>query len=300
MKTYRLSGTYYEMGVAHGQTLAQAGVTLPPASPEKLQFADACAEIVADVAPELLDELQGVADASDLDLRHLHAFALTLGEGAGCSVVAIAGTHTQDGTALFGRNFDFVAWDGPYQQLYRTYPTGGLASLGCTDVLVGREDGINAAGLVMAQTHVAGHAAQPGVLFSLVGRMLLDQCRTVDEAVTLLERVPHVRANNWVLMDATHTIAVVETSAEHVAATYAPHGFAVATNHFRQPDMRGCEVRTSRPADSHPRLCTLETWFAQHAGQIDQTLVRAVLGGHDAGVCVHRGEGPDALHTLRC
>ena len=237
MEVYRLQGTGYEMGLDHGRTLATNGFALPPASPEKIRFANECEAIVQELAPELLAELRGVAQAANLDEQLLKAFVLTLGEGPGCSVVAIAGRHTANGKPLFGRNFDFADWDGPYQQLYRTYPTNGFASLGGTDVLIGREDGVNEAGLVMAQTHVAGHDAKPGVLFSLVGRMVLDRCRSVEEAVALLEQVPHVRANNWLLMDAHDTIAVVETSPKQVAATYAESGFAVATNHFRQPTM---------------------------------------------------------------
>ena len=196
MNVYLTQGSYYEMGLSHGHTLASEGFELPSVSPDKIQFATECAMIVQHVAPELMDELRGIAEATKLDQQALKAFVLTLGEGPGCSVVAIAGQHTVDGKPLFGRNFDFADWDGPYQQLYRTYPTGKLSSLGGTDVIVGREDGINEAGLVMAQTHVAGHSAKPGVLFSLVGRMLLDQCRTVEEAVALLERTPHIRANN--------------------------------------------------------------------------------------------------------
>lgn len=299
MEEYRLQGSYYEMGLAHGRTLAETGFALPPVSPEKMRFADECACVVQEFAPELLDELRGIADASHLDLPQLQAFALALGEGPGCSVVAIAGKHTSDGKSLFGRNFDFADWDAPYQQLYRTYPTDRLASLGCTDVLLGREDGINEAGLVMAQTHVAGRDAQPGILFSLAGRMLLDRCHTVEEAVALLERVPHVRANNWLLMDAHDTIAVVETSTEHVAATYADTGFAVATNHFRQLNMTGCEVSSSRPPDSEPRLCTLEAWFRGRTGPVHAEQLQAVLGGHEDGVCAHCSDLPDPLSTLR-
>ncbi len=299
MEVYRLQGTGYEMGLDHGRTLATNGFELPPASPEKIRFANECEAIVQKLAPELLAELRGIAQAADLDEQLLKAFVLTLGEGPGCSVVAIAGRHTANGKPLFGRNFDFADWDGPYQQLYRTYPTNGLANLGGTDVLIGREDGINEAGLVMAQTHVAGHDAKPGVLFSLVGRMVLDRCRSVEEAVALLEHIPHVRANNWLLMDTHDTIAVVETSPKRVAATYAPSGFAVATNHFRQPTMIAYESSSDRPSNSEPRLCTLEAWFNHRTKPINREDLQAVLGGHTDGVCAHRSDLPDPLSTLR-
>lgn len=296
-----LAGTYSEMGRQCGRNLAASEFTVPAASAEKLAFAHGCADVVGRYAPELVDELEAVAAASGLDRELLEAFVLTLGEGPGCSVVAVAGRHTADGQGLFGRNFDFFEWDLPFQQLYRTYPTqapGRWASAGCTDVLVGREDGVNQAGLVMAQTHVAGHSIQPGVLFSLVGRMVLDRCATVAEAVSLLETVPHVRANNWLLMDRDDQIAVVETSPEGVAARYATAGIAMVTNHFRTPELRSVERVEQRPADSQSRLCALEGWWKQREGPVTKDSLHAVLSGHhDQGVCAH--DDDQGLSTIR-
>jgi predicted choloylglycine hydrolase len=301
MDVVELTGTYSEMGWQCGRNLSASDFAVPAASAEKLTFARDCAAVVSEYAPELVDELDAVAAASGLDRDLLEAFVLTLGEGPGCSVVAVAGRHTADGRGLFGRNFDFFEWDLPFQQLYRTYPTqapGRWASAGCTDVLIGREDGVNEAGLVMAQTHVSGHTTQPGVLFSLVGRMVLDRCATVAEAVSLLETVPHVRANNWLLMDRGDQIAVVETCPEGVAACYATDGIAMITNHFRTPELGWVERVEERPADSHPRLCSLKAWWEQREGPVTEDDLHAVLSGHhDHGVCAH--DDDQGLSTIR-
>jgi hypothetical protein len=228
----------------------------------------------------------------------MKAFALTLGEGPACSVVAISGKHTTAGRPLFGRNFDFLEWDLPYQEVYRTYPEGRLASIGCTDVMVGREDGVNEAGLAMAQTHVSGRGYEPGVLFSIAGRVILDRCTDVPEAVALLESLPHVRANNWLLADAAGDIAVVEAGPQGVAAIYAEDGFATATNHFRSP-IAFQESVGDRPPDSASRLCKLRAWWERRTGPVGVADLRSVLSGHDDGVCVHRTDLPEPLSTLR-
>lgn len=294
-----LRGDHYAMGREYGRRLARARFAPPAALSAKIAFAEACALAVARHAPELLDELRGVVDGGTLDAGALQAFALTLGEGPACSVVAISGAHTADGKPLFGRNFDFFEWDLPYQELYRTYPTGGLASLGSTDVLIGREDGLNEAGLAIAQTHVSSHGYEPGVLFSLAGRMILDRCRTVPEAVALLGAIPHVRANNWLLMDAGGTIATVETSPRGTAATYATDGFAIVTNQFRHPAMREYEAIAARPPDSEARLCALQEWWDGRVGAVTAADLRAVLSRHEGGVCVHRTDLATPLSTLR-
>lgn len=300
MEEIRLRGGYYEMGLQYGRRLARRGFDPPPASPEKIAFAGECEEVVARHAPKLLDELRGVVDGGRLDADPVRAFALALGEGPACSVVAISGEHTVDGRPLFGRNFDFLEWDLPYQETYRTYPAGRLASLGCTDVMVGREDGVNEAGLAMAQTHVSGRGHEAGVLFSIAGRIILDRCRSVPEAVALLREVPHVRANNWLLADAGGNIAVVEACPGGVAATYASDGFVVATNHFRSPEMAAHESVADRPADSEPRACTLRAWWDAREGPVSAADLRAVLSGHgEDGVCVHRTDLTEPLSTLR-
>lgn len=185
---------------------------------EKLAFARDCARLVAEFAPALVAELDAVAAASQLNRALLEALVFTLGEGPACSVIAIAGQHTVSGGGLFGRNFDFFDWDLPFQQLYDTYPTetpGHWASAGCTGVPVGREDGVNEAGLVMAQTHASWAAPDIGVGSAALSAGLehdLDQARGDAAALrkaclrwcatTLVQQQPHTTEEQTVMRQA--------------------------------------------------------------------------------------------------
>lgn len=51
-----------------------------------------------------------------------------------CSAVAIAGRWTASGQTLFGRDYDYFPSFRRFSQVWRTYPNGVPASLGCSDI----------------------------------------------------------------------------------------------------------------------------------------------------------------------
>lgn len=108
-------------------------------------------------------------------------------------MVAVSGDHTVDGNPRFSRNYDFYESFADFSELYRTRPTDHLASVGCSDHWVGRHDGINEAGLAIGHTFVPNDSNEPGITFGLAARAVLDTCRSVDDAVAFLERIPHAR-----------------------------------------------------------------------------------------------------------
>ena len=50
--------------------------------------------------------------------------------------------------------------------------------------------------------------------YALLYRTVLERCKTVEEAIALLETTPRQTANNLMLMDATGNRAVVEITPE--------------------------------------------------------------------------------------
>lgn len=106
--------------------------------------------------PDPFDEMRGLAEAGGYDERAVCFYALSIGIVPSCTVVAVSGAHTTDGQTLFGRNYDAGPEFADFT-LYRIYPEGGLAHIGCAyDLLIGREDGINEAGLAIAVTRRPG------------------------------------------------------------------------------------------------------------------------------------------------
>lgn len=277
MHMYRLAGTYYDVGVEYGTLLHASRFSLPPITPAQVGFAAKCEKRVAQHAPELLDELDGMIAGSRYHADHLKALALTLNIPPACSIVAIAGQHTADGRPLFGRNHDWYAWYGRCAALVEVQIPGELAAIGGNDLFIGRHDGLNEAGLAIGITNVMGGRHTPGVMFPLAVRHVLHTCRTTEQAEAYLEGIPYIRNTNFLIADAAGTIAMVEASPRRVNVTYAADGFAVVTNHFQTERMALLENTKYRPATSLQRLYRLRAWFDTRQSPVTLDSLKAIL-----------------------
>lgn len=305
MDEYRVAGGYEEMGAQFAAQVADRGETLQSVSPETLdpspavrEFTRECERAVANHAPRLLDELEGIADAAGVEPAGVKAIPLAVDADPGCSLVGVAGEHTAQGSALFARNHDFYPSFRRYSKRYRTDPADGLASVGCAHGFVGRSDGVNEAGLAVGFAGVPTDADEPGLMWVLAVRAVLDSCHTVAEAVDFLEDISHARNVNLLLADATGDVAVVEAG-PHAVETRRPSGpLVAATNQFASPEMREYQSADRTPADCS-RYRALEEWAADRHdgatggddgttdrdGVVDLDDLRALVGDPDAGVC---------------
>jgi len=302
MHQVQLRGSYEQMGRQHGRSLKQAGLDLPPPDPKMLRFARQCEGLVGQFAPELLDELHGLAEASEVDYDTLLTVTLTAPydasevpvedvPAAGCTVLAVLPERTVDGRPIVGRNYDFfhdVSEEGA--TTYRTYPEGRYASLGNCDIWVGREDGLNEAGLFVGQAAFFMQGLQPGLPFWFVVRLILDRCATVEEGLALITRLPHAASWTYLLADRAGQAAVVEPTVEGIAARYPEDGLLVMTNHAVCREWAGREAFV--PPDSHPRYRRLREMLGGER-LVDVEAVKAALRDHQGLVCSHGAHFPE-------
>jgi predicted choloylglycine hydrolase len=139
----------------------------------------------------------------------------------GCSQAAVL----RGGPALV-RNYDwdYRLFDGV---VARTAYTGRRA-LGMLDCLWGLLDGVNDAGLALSLTFGGRPEVGEGFGIPLVMRYVLEVCRTVDEAVQVLRRVPVHMSYNVTALDQVGQWATVYLAPDRPARVT---GRAVATNH---------------------------------------------------------------------
>jgi predicted choloylglycine hydrolase len=286
MHMYRLEGSHYQIGAEYGALLRAARIRPPADSHTRLAFAEACEPHVRQHAPELLDELQGIIDGSGYAADRVKATALGLNARPACSVVAVAGIHTADGHTLVGRNFDWYYASVQHVAFCHSLPEGALASMGCNDVFMGRHGGINAAGVAIAITAVEGGRDHPGIMFPLATRIVLDRCRSTEEAVEFLQAIRHARTINFLVADSGGDLAIVEASPEAVAVIRPDNGFAAITNQFQAERMAQYEKVRRRPPGSYRRLCNLREWLAARQGPVRLQDVQAILStAYPHGVC---------------
>ena len=293
MHQVELRGSYVEMGRQQGRPLK--GMTLPPPDPKMLRFARQCEEVVGQYAPELLDEMRGLAEAAELDYKALITLTLTAPfepqEVPSCTVLAVLPERTADGRPIVGRNYDyFHDISEEAATTYRTYPQARYASLGDCDIWVGREDGLNEAGLFVGMASIFLPGLQPGLTFWFIVRLLLDRCATVDEGLELIQNVPHAGSFTYLLADRSGQALVVEPTIEGIEVRYPEEELLVMTNHPVCPAWAG--KADFVPPDSHPRYNRLRELLGGN-GLVDVEAVKQALRDHEGLVCSHGEHFPE-------
>ncbi len=301
----RLKGSYYEMGYQQGEMMRRGH--LPPIWSDsfhetvdagRTEFADECEEIVRRYLPGFLDELQGVSDALNADYNRVKIWPLCSYAKLqqSCSAVAISGEQTVQGRPLFIRNYDYMDSDGKDFTAFWTNPESGCASLGFSDAMSSRYCGFNEKGLAVAAS-ISGYAGptQPGVVFSLVTRWILDHHSTTDEAVEFLKRAPHFHGWNFLLCDLQNNIVRVETCPERVEVVGFDEGIGVSTNHYLSEEMQKFEEKNWRSGGSTiRRYNNALKWFRNRNGLITSDYACELAKSNvDAGGLCDRFVGVD-------
>jgi predicted choloylglycine hydrolase len=199
-----------------------------------------------------------------------------------CSAVMSSG--------VYGRNYDFRPRH--YGARFAAVAASGShASIGSSEILTGRLDGMNDRGLVIGLHLVRMSPRLPGLSCVLIVRIILDQCASTKEAVAMLRRLPHAMQYNYSLLDADGVAAVVEAVPGSVAVRTGP--WLACTNHFQSPLLRPLNRGA---AHSQSRLLPLEAWAAR--GLSTEEMFTAL--NRSTSPAFHHGylRGAGTLHTI--
>lgn len=226
----QFKGTHYNFGMMQGERLKNSPIIV---NRNKYVFSkrkrnyiineDIYKEIINTFLPSMWDEINGLADALEMSiLQAIEQFGGYYLEyrRSGCSVFT-----SED---YLVRNYDFHprSYDGRFL-LYK--PTDqGYASIGPSMQITGRTDGINEKGLAMGYNFVNRRNSRDGFLCNMIGRIILETCATIEEAIDLLKDIPHRNSFSYVLLDQSGMSRVVEASPRKVTVRDAN----VCTNHF--------------------------------------------------------------------
>lgn len=174
-------------------------------------------------APAIWLELEGLADGLEWPMQKvLHEFGgyrLDY-ERSGCSVMT--GDH------YLIRNYDYhpKTYDGRFVLFQPS--DDGYATMGASQRITGRSDGINEKGLVMGYNFMHRKKPGEGFICGMIGRFVLETCANALEAIALLKKIPHRHSFSYILYDNSPETYVVETTPRKVVVRQS----TVCTNHF--------------------------------------------------------------------
>lgn len=228
-----LMGSSFELGLKQGEEIKttelikQLGLLdnlTANSNPKKAK------ELLSAFSPNLLDELRGLAKGLDMQLDTI----IRLYSGYNITFPSM-GCTTFINEDFYVRNYDFSPeiYDA---RLVFSNPTDSYASVGFSQQVIGRLDGINEKGLVVGLHFVNDEHKGEGFLGTTIVRMLLDQCSCIEEAIDLLSTIPHRFCYNYSITDSSGRGVLVEAAPDKQCVIFQKP--LICTNHFVSKDLQ--------------------------------------------------------------
>lgn len=179
--------------------------------------------VIKHFSPEIYEEILGLKDALEIDLetaiQQFGGYFIEYGR-SGCSIFT-------DETYMI-RNYDNDPQTYEGRLVLYAPNDGGYATIGPTMQMTGRTDGINEKGLAMGYNFTNRKQSINGFMCNMIGRLVLEKCANVGEAIDFLKELPHRTSFSYVLMDQNQSGIIVEASPRRVIVRHDN----VCTNHF--------------------------------------------------------------------
>ncbi len=291
------------MGVQHGEQARELiahnrPVFVKQTLEELRPYAAACEKWLAQMAPDELEEMRGIAEGSGQDLAVILAMnqVNTFGpEWLGqCTSMAISGGP--DGPVL-GKNND--GGDNPAVEtkyiVRRSRPATGLPMVQVTYAgWLSGLDAMNAEGLANAHDSVGSVFDKSGPRLDVRLRVyqLMRRCRATTEMLEGLCQGPSLTGKGFavIVVDKSGDTVAVEAAVPVIAWRNRRDPYVFATNHFITPALQNADMRTPEGKRvSSCRLGYLE-WVARTRPPRSAEDIRAILRCHEPWApCRHAG-----------
>lgn len=282
-------GSYYEIGLQLGGRMGALQIPEPDA--QAFAFAKACEQVAAEIYPPIVAKVEGMIEGGGLRERDFRSFFYTrhLSPPMGCTNLAVLPQRSASGSLTVGVNYDWYYYAQEWCEMREMRPQGALPSLQVTHHWAGSPDGINAAGLGVFLSVLPGaEPVSPGLGWHLVTDIMLDTCRTIEEACEFVTSAPHLAAFNYLITDASHRAVVAEALPGGVSIREPQGGFILATNHL--PGREVPEEQLS-PQDRRRLRRSLERYkrakevLGDQERPVDGAAIKSLLADHEAPIC---------------
>ncbi|MFD3661520.1 C45 family autoproteolytic acyltransferase/hydrolase [Streptomyces sp. NPDC058659] len=223
-------------------------------------------------APELVEEMEGVAEGAGMPFRTiaaLNARTEILAEAGAPRAGECSTLVRTDGAGTAGGQ----CWDW-HEELADAWHlqtvTGDVRGFaGITEHGILAKIGVNDAG-VGVLFNILGHAddAATGVPVHLVARQVLGAAGSFEEAVALLTAAPVSASTVITVVTADRAVSVELAPGGSAVVAPDDRGWLVRTNHFLDPALAAGELRGRREPETYDRHRLLTTRVREHTGRL--------------------------------
>lgn len=296
-------GSHYEMGFTWGRRLHAFGICLLDNIPfeiteEYRSFSHACRPFYQKYFPQILEEIHGIAQGnqcSETDLEAVLFGMYCIMPSTHCSCMALRNEHG----VWFGRNSDFLTCiEKLYMNTIYRFSDDRYDFTGNTTAFVEMEDGVNEHGLTIGLTSVYPKAIYPGLNAGMLLRLMLETCKTIDDAIQLLKHVEIASSQTFTLMDASGDIACIEccNDAMHIDRPQGEVAAVCATNRFHSEEMRAYRIDIEDDWFAKERYETMRVKLTEDVADMQMADIQRLLSGDYGFLCQYdRTTGKDTV-----
>ena len=264
-------------------------------------------------APEVLDEIRGIAEGAGLPYRDVLAlnapvFVVATHLPLECTQILLRPPATRGGETYVAKTRDLRDILAQVV-LHRRYPDGReLAEVNAAGSVTWPGSGVNNDGVAFGtsgtwskRTVVEVERAAAGWLL-VNGHVPLRDSRSLDEFAARLAAQPRVTPVNIVAGDATGG-AALEVTVERVYRTNAADGAVVLTNHYVTPEIRHLGPTPDENASSYGRYEFATQRIQAERGTWTRGALQRLLADHGGApqraICRHQdaGAGADTVYA---
>jgi isopenicillin-N N-acyltransferase like protein len=255
----------------------------------------AFAPILEVYAPDLLEEMRGIASGASLDLAEVllinarsELMAAPLQDGE-CTALAATSPSTAAGQAILGQNWDWYTAVQAEPLLLHIRPPTGPEILTLAEAGQVAKIGLNSAGLGVCLNFLQHAHRGQGLPIHVLLRLMLHS-ESLGAAAWQACRQPRAGAANVLLAHSEGDILDLELTAQAVDHLYGNGGWLVHANHFESPLLRGGDAGLAGSPSTLERATRARRLLAAQAGHISHETFEAILRDHaygHAAICRH-------------
>ena len=312
LQVIQLSGTAFEQGYKHGQTLSreiahnldlyfyrfqnECGL----GKDEVLARAKQYNQSIAQRHPTYFEGMKGIVKGSGADAIEIAALNVryeilyyqyaTKGIAEGCTSLAIDRSYSAENHLILAQNWDwFPETKGA---IIHTHRLDGLETLAFTEAgIFGGKIGLNSAGiglLINGLVALEDNWMQLEKPFHVRCHEILQQTQ-FEQAIGVVTKQRRACSANFMIGSAKSGTVNIEAAPDTVSIVGSDYGYLVHTNHFVDPAALGIHEVEERMHSEHRfnRLCSL---LPSNSNVNDDDIKRWLSdhNGHPNSICQHR------------